>query len=160
MTSSRRVRATVATLVAAATLGCYTYTPVENGPPDAGSEVRVTLGGSGFDGERRERSYRGRVVQSGPDTLVLETRQVTTPGTSLTAPRPSRIRLPLSRVTRVERQEISPWRTVAMAGGGMAGGGLFLAAIAGEFTQSQGDNLGDEDAGEQILVPLFRIPIP
>lgn len=160
MMSSRRVEVTVATVVAAAALGCYTYTPVENGPPDAGSEVRVTLEGSGLDGERSERSYRGRVVRSGPDTLVLETRQVTTPGTSRTAPRPSRIRLPVSRVTRVEQQEISPWRTVAVVGGGAAGGSLFLAALAGEFSQSQGDNLGDEDSGEQILLPLFRIPIP
>lgn len=160
MTPCRRVEVMVATLVAAAALGCYTYTPVENGPPDAGSEVRVTLEGSGFDGGRTERVFQGRVVRFGPDTLVLETRQVTTPGTSLTAPRPSRIRLPASRVTLVERQVISPWRTVAVVGGGAAGGSLFLAALAGEFSQSQGDNLGDENSGEQILVPLFRIPIP
>lgn len=144
----------LAALLSLGSTGCYSYVPVDEGPVDAGEDVRVTVAASDDDSV----VYTGRLQRMERDTFVLQLPVARTPGQVTTARERQRVvRLSADRVQRVERQSFSFWRTIGLVGGGGLAGYVALAELAGS-TENREPGGGDEDSGEFVVIPLLRIP--
>lgn len=152
-------RQSAATLLCAlilASAGCYSYTPLEDRPVDAGEEVRIRVS-SDVDGSE-PRVYTGRVARVAPDTLLLRVPLARTPGQATTNRELGRtVPIPVDRVSTIERQEYSVWKSAGLIAAGAAGSGLLLAELAGSTEQDELGG-GDDDTGEFLIIPLFSIP--
>lgn len=146
----RPLAAVLALLVA----GCYSYTPVETGRPEAGQEVRLELGEAMGEPAR---TVSGRILQVTDGTVVLSQAVARSPGDRGGLHRDQVIRIQRSRIRSVEKQEISFWKSAALIGGGGVAASLGLAALAGEFESDVDGSTGDDqDSGEATIV----VPIP
>lgn len=137
---NRRRRTAAALTLAALSLlvtGCYSYSPVETGTAEAGTEVRLKLNDEGVRAVRaqggRDRGGRlqGRLVATPRDSLVLRVaepiREPALGGTgSATGVRHRRIAVPGSGVDAVETRSLSLWKTGGLAAGGALALRLFL----------------------------------
>lgn len=138
-----------------AAAGCYSYVPVQDGPVDAGQNVRLTVAGSEEEGPR---VYTGRLQEVTGDTFVLRRPVARIPGQPASArDRRSVVRVPTDRVERVERESFSLWRSLGLVGGGGLAGYFALAELGGS-SEGQASGGGDEDTGEFAVIPLLRIP--
>lgn len=142
----------VAVLLAAASLGCYSYVPVDEGPPEAGQEVRIEVAeGMG----EPARSYRGRILQVDDRTLVLSQAVARSPGSQGGMSSDQVVRIQRSRIRSVEEQEVSFWKSAGLIAGGGVAATIGLAALAGEFESDIDGGGDDQDSGEAtIVVPL------
>lgn len=143
----------LAAIVAVFVTGCYSYTPVENGGPEAGQEVRIEVGEAVGEPAR---TYTGRVLRIEDETLVLSRNVARPAGDRGSVTAGQIVRIQRSRIRSVERQEVSFWKSAALIAGGGAAATFGLAALAGEF-ESDIDGGGDDtDSGEASI----SIPFP
>lgn len=144
----------LAAVTAISTLGCYSYVPLEEKTPPAGQEVRLEVGQAMGEPAR---TYRGRVLRVAGDTVFLSEVRAQTPGAQRGPSQDQVVRIPVSRVEGVERQEVSFWKSAALIAGGGVAASFALAGLAGTFTQDTGGGGGDDgDTGEASI----SIPIP
>lgn len=143
----------LAAVLIVSTLGCYSYVPLEDGGPEAGQEVRVRVGEAVGEPAR---SYRGRILQVNPETVVLSQAMARSPGEQGGVADGQVVRIERSRIEDVERQEVSVWKSAGIIAAGGAAATLGLAALAGEFRTDTGGGSGDDrDRGEAaITIPL------
>lgn len=136
--SSRRLRRPAAALTCLLFLAlpaCYSYSPVEQNAPDAGSEVRLRLNDAGGD-RVAEQTFltdrtvvEGRIVeQSGSRVRVLVSRparrQFAAGGRMQDT-----VGVPRSGIESVELKQIETGKTAALFGGITAGAVLVGAAV-------------------------------
>lgn len=143
----------LAAVTAVSTLGCYSYVPLERETPAAGQDVRLEVAeGMG----EPARSYRGRVLRVAGDTVFLSEVRAQVPGSQRQSSRDRVVRIPVSRVESVERQDVSFWKSAALIAGGGVAASFALAGLAGTFTQDLDDGGGDDtDTGDaSISVPF------
>lgn len=131
--------------------GCYSYSPVENRSVEAGDEVRIRVS---EEGREDPRVYTGRVTRLASDSLVLSVPVARTPGQATTRrDRGRTVSIPADRVSGVERQEFSFWKSAGLIAAGGAASSLLLAELAGTTDQSDRSS-GDEDSGEFVVIPI------
>lgn len=143
----------LAAVLAVLATGCYSFTPVENGRPEAGQEVRIEVGEAMGEPAR---TYSGRILQVNDETVVLSQAVARSPGERGGLSRDQVIRIQRSRIRSVEKQEISFWKSAALIGGGGVAASLGLAALAGEFEADADGGGDDRDSGEATI----GVPIP
>lgn len=143
----------VAAVLAVTTLGCYSYVPLEEGAPEAGQEVRIEVDEALGEPAR---TYRGRILQVSPETLVLSRAVARSPSSQGSVSGDQVVRIPRSRVRSVERQDVSFWKSAGLIAAGGAAASFGLAALAGEFESDVDGPTGDDtDSGEaSISIPL------
>lgn len=141
------------------TAGCHVYQPAGEAP-EPGQSVRVRLTAPGAlemsqVSDEAVRQYDGRLLESGPDTLILSvvrSRNVS----EFQRSRTLRNEFPIPRtfVEQIEVRRLSAWRTTAVTAAtvGLAGFLVYRAAGGGG---SEGDP-GDGNDGPQTI----RIPLP
>lgn len=166
MRSLRIVRKPLAALLTAVVTGCYTYTPVDPGSPDAGSTVRVTYevergSGDGSGDLGMSRRMTGRLLEVGADSLVLTTPVVQTLRDGTTTHAEDQVSIPRSAVRQVERRDTDLLKSAGLVTAGAVGAGLAILAITGAVDSESGDTPPDDiDGPGQALLPLFGIRIP
>lgn len=148
-TTARRPVAAFTCLLFLALSGCYTYSPVDEGLPDAGSEVRLRLNDEGTE------RVASQTFLSQPDVVegrLLEGRNVEL---RMLVSRPARrefvaggrardtVGVPRSGIESVELKRLETGKTVALFGGITAGAVLLGAVVL----SSTGDGGGLPDGG-------------
>lgn len=159
----------LAVLIAAATAGCYTYSPAPAGEvPDAGSLVRVQLTEDGARGVRLDRSGSdelfGRVRRTNGDSVTLSVRRSAGDRVDALGVRQDSVTVALSSVGEWRRQELSVFRTAGVVAG-VAGAAVLTTQI---FVQGEGPErdtgfLDDRDT-EGAIRPAssvgWTLPVP
>lgn len=147
----------LAAILAVLVAGCYSYSPVENGPvenggPEAGQEVRIEVAEAVGEPAR---TYSGRVLGIEDETLILSRNVARGAGDRGSVAGDQVVRIQRSRIRSVERQEISFWKSAALIAGGGVAATFSLAALAGEFQSDINGGGDDTDSGEaSISVPF------
>lgn len=157
----RTGRRSTAAALALLVTGCYTYQPVETGPPDAGTEVRVGLGEPAAD-ELARRTGRevdtleGRVVRSSADSFAVSVSPLAPRGYDPYGLRRDTLAFALSDVQGVERQELDTGKTLLLVGGAVAGAALLFTLML----EGEGGGVPNGGGGNQADVRVLAVPVP
>lgn len=164
--TARRLRRSLAALTGLLFLAlpaCYSYAPVEQGAPEAGSEVRLRLNDEGTDRVTRQTPLRerdaveGRIVEESSSEIRLlvsrpARRQFAAGGRTRDT-----VAVPLSGIESVELKQMEVGKTAALFGGITAGGALLGAAVlsgAGDGGSPPEDGGGTNPLGISIPVSI------
>lgn len=125
------------------TTGCFATQPIE-GTPEPESEVQVVLTEEAAlrvsrQARRPVEGVAGRVIQAGPDSLVLAVRWREIAGGSSGRPGPDVVRLAMSEIESIQRPEFSFRQTLVM----VVVGAVVVAALVGGVLQAGTGNNGD-----------------
>lgn len=166
MSAARSRRRPVAVLLLAALpgllAGCYSYSPVDRRPPDAGGEVRLRLSPPAVRSVERQSPF------DGDETLEGELVRVARDSLSLAVSRPARatfraggvvrdtVQLASTDVRSVERKSLEPGTTAALFAGTVAGAGAVMAVVL----STTGEGGGTVDGGDDGTNLRLRVPIP
>lgn len=156
----RRWRRPMAAALALLVTGCYTYTPVETGHPDAGSEVRVGLTEPASD-ELARRTGRdvegleGRVVRASADSIAVSISPLAPRGYDPYGLRRDTLAFALDDVRQVERQELDTGTTLLLVGGAVAGAALLFTLML----DTGGGGIEGGGGGNQADIRVFSVPV-
>lgn len=118
------------------TTGCYAHVPTELGTVSPGTMIRARISASEADRlgpvlRRHDRVLGGRVVEQGPDGVLLEVASVVaTDGLSPTRLN-QRITLHPAQVQEVEMRRLDRLRTAGLVAGGVAAAVMLVSAAFG-----------------------------
>jgi hypothetical protein len=118
------------------TTGCYTYRPTELGTVPSGTAVRARVTASEAARlapvlRRHDRVLSGRIVEHGPDGVLLDVGSVVaTEGLSPTRLN-QRITLTSAQVQEVEIRRLDRLRTAGLIAGGIAAAAMLVSAAFG-----------------------------
>lgn len=157
--------AAVAFVLSLILTACYAYSPVEDAPPDAGSEIRLRV--SPETGDRLVRE--SFLFRERPEILEGQLVERTASQLRLRISRPARrdfvaggrsrdtVSLDVDQVSEVETKSLETGKTAALAGGVTAG----LVATGALLLQGGGSGGGvpDGDGGEPLSITV-PIPLP
>lgn len=134
MRALRERRRPLAALLTAALLpllsGCYSYTPLEALPPQAGGEVRLLLNDEGREAVARQaegispRRVDGRVLVAGADEITVVTTSVrnrTAAGSRFAGTRADTLRVPVAGIESASREDFQLLPTALLVGAGLVG---------------------------------------
>lgn len=157
----RARRRSMAGALALLVTACYTYEPVETGPPDAGTEVRVGLSEPlAEDLARRTgrevEGVEGRVVRSSADSFAVSVSPLAPRGYDPYGLRRDTLAFAFSDVRQVERQELDTGKTLLLVGGAVAGAALLFTLML----DSEGGGPLNGGGGNQADVRVFAVPLP
>lgn len=131
----RRPLATLTCLLFLALPACYSYSPVEQEAPEAGSEVRLRLNDEGTDRVTRETplverdAVEGRIVEQGSSAIRLLVSRPARRQFAAGGRLRDTVAVPLSGIESVELKQMEAGKTAALFGGITAGGVLLGAAV-------------------------------
>lgn len=121
----------VASLLAIASTGCYSYVPLEEGVrPNAGDEVRVeTTSEDEGQSSGGPSEFQGRVVRSQGDSLVLSARLQPALAATFEGERREFVRLAYTDIQRIDQPKLDGLRTGALVVGGLGVLAGFMAIV-------------------------------
>lgn len=161
----RRPLAAVTCLLFLALPACYSYSPVEQGTPGAGSEVRLRLGDEGADRVTGESSLvergvvEGRIVeQRGSAVRLLVSRPARRQFAAGGRARDT-VAVPLSGIQSVELKQLEVGKTAALFAG-ITAGGVLLGAAALSSAGSGGSSPENGGGGTNPLGISIPVSIP
>lgn len=157
--------AAVACAVCLSLAACYSYSPVEDGLPDAGSEVRLHIGPEAGDRIVRE-SF---LFSERPEILEGQVLERTESRIRVRVSRPARrdfvaggrsrdtVGVDIGQISGAESKSLETGKTAALAGGVTAG----LVATGALLLQGggSGGDVPDGDGGEPLGITV-PIPLP
>lgn len=159
----RRPLAALTCLLFLALPACYSYSPVEQSVPEAGSEVRLRLNDEGSDRVTRQTPLRerdaveGRIVEPASSAIRLlvsrpARRQFAAGGRTRDT-----VAVPHSGIESVELKQMEVGKTAALFGGITAGGVLLGAAL---LSGAGGGSPPDNGGGTSPLGISIPVSIP
>lgn len=130
---------------------CYRYAPMDAAPA-AGAAVRMHLteGGAAQMAPvlgAGTTSVTGRVLSATDTGLVLAVTETGRNGGERVTWSGERIAVPSGALASAERRSLHPWRTLGVAGVGVAAGALIAAIVSALDSSSGGDD------GGPIIIP-------
>ncbi len=157
-----RVRRPVAALLLVQVTACYTYRPIETGPPPVGTEVRAQLTENGAEQVRRQTSWRsgaltGEVLEVSADSVTFFLMHLNQIQGGRTVTFQDTVPIALADVTSYEERRFSALRTGAIAAAVVAG---FALLIGGVVTSDTGEGVNEEPEQSRLPSLIFGISIP
>lgn len=156
----RPLAAVTATLLFALT-GCYSYSPVDDGAPEAGSEVRVRLNDEGAKRVssqtylRANRVLTGRILQAGTSELRLVISRPPRNQFSTAGMIRDTVTVPAAGIESTETKQVETGKTALLVGGITAGAvALGAVALSGGGAGGTPPNGGGGGEPFSISVPL------
>lgn len=138
---------------------CYAYTPVDDGRPEAGSEVRLRLNDEGADRVAGQTVFskrtvlEGRIVEDRVSELLVFISRPARRAFVSGGRRSDTVSVPLTGIEAVELKQVETGKTAALFGGVAVGLGL----IAGVLVSGGGS--GGAPPGDDGGQP-FNISVP
>ncbi len=159
-----RVRRPVAALLLVQVTACYTYSPIETGPPPVGTEVRAQLTDNGAEQVRRRTSWRsgvvtGEVLGVTADSISLFLLHLNQIQGGRTVTFQDTVPIALADVTSYEERKFSALRTGAIAAGVVAGFAILIGGIVAA-SSDVGDGVNEEPEQSRLPSLIFGISIP
>lgn len=161
MRSLRRPLAVVTATLFFALSGCYSYAPVSDGAPEAGSEVRIRLNDEGAQRVssqtylRANRVLTGRILRAGTEGLRLVISRAPRNQFATTGMIRDTVDVPAAGIASAETKQVETGKTALLVGGVTAGAvGLGVAALSGGGARGTPPDGGDGGQPLSIRVPL------
>lgn len=161
----RRPLAALTCLLFLALPACYSYSPVEQGAHEAGSDVRLRLNDEGTDRVTRQTplnerdAVEGRIVEEGSSEIRLlvsrpARRQFAAGGRTRDT-----VAVPVSGIESMELKQMEVGKTAALFGG-ITAGGVLLGAVVLSSAGSGGSTPEDGGGGTNPLGISIPVSIP
>lgn len=151
-------RRLVALVLLVALTGCYSYVPIEDGPPQVGDEVRVRLTEEGARSasahDLRDDRIQALVLAGGSDSLTLRYRPLRRGDPVGDARRRDTLTVALDDLGSVERSRVDALKTGGMVVGVL---GLMAGAVILAGSLESGGDFGDGGDGPRLQL---RFPAP
>lgn len=160
--TSRRLRRSVAALtclIFMALPACYSYSPVERGTPEAGSEVRLRLNDEGAERVVRQTSLterevlEGRIVQHREQEIRVLVSRPARRQFAAGGRMEDTVGVPRSGIESVELKQMETGKTAALFGG-ITAGTVLLGAAAVNSAGGGGSPPGDGGDGNPLNIAI------
>lgn len=163
---TNRLAKLLALWVAAFTLGCYRYVPVDLDAVPVGTRVRALLTTEGRIGVRMRaglvvESLKGTLIQKDADTLLFAVQWVgpwSDYGGRATVVR--HVKVPRGDVVHVDRRELDKTKTYSLVGGVVAAGAVGSYLVFRPREPGGGPLLPPVQPEERVQVVLLSAPLP